>query len=292
MPWAYAGSAMIDLHTHSTASDGTMSPTELLAAAGAAGLSTVALTDHDTIAGWEEAVAASTAYGVALVRGIEISCAHRGTSLHLLAYLPDPFDAALVAELDHTRSSRVTRLQRMVELMAADGIPIGYADVLAQVDGPDTTVGRPHIADALVAKGIVPHRDTAFASYLGGRSPYYVSHYAPDAVRAVRLVRAAGGVPVMAHPFADARGRVVPDAVIEEMAWAGLGGLEVEHRDHSASQRARGHELARSLGLFTTGSSDFHGAGKQNRLGEHTTAPEVLAQIEAEASGRTEVVRP
>lgn len=283
---------MIDLHTHSTASDGTMSPTEVLAAARSAGLSTVALTDHDTIAGWEEAVAASTAYGVALVRGIELSCAHRGTSIHLLAYLPDPADPALVEELEQTRSSRVSRLQRMVELMAADGIPITYADVLGQVDGPDTTVGRPHIADALVAKGIVPHRDTAFAGFLGGGSPYYVSHYAPGAVRAVALVRAAGGVPVMAHPFAAARGRVVPDEVIEAMASAGLGGLEVEHRDHSAAQRTHGHELARSLGLFTTGSSDFHGTGKQNRLGEYTTTPEVLAQIEAEASSGIDVVRP
>ena len=283
---------MIDLHTHSTASDGTMSPTGVLAAARDAALTVVALTDHDTTAGWDEAVAASTAYGVGLVRGIEISCSHRGTPIHLLAYLPDPSDRGLVAELEHARSSRVTRLQRMVERMVAGGVPITYADVLAQVEGPDTTVGRPHIADALVAKGIVPHRDTAFVEYLSDARPYYVSHYAPDAVNAVRLVRGAGGVPVMAHPFAGLRGRLVSDDVIELMAAAGLGGLEVEHRDHTAAQRAHGHELARSLGMFTTGSSDFHGAGKQNLIGENTTAPEVLARIESEATSGIPVLRP
>ncbi len=283
---------MIDLHAHSTASDGTTSPTEVVAAARDAGLSTVALTDHDTTAGWDEAVGASTAYGVALVRGIEISCSHRGTSIHLLGYLPDPADEALAEELEHARRSRVTRLQRMVERMAAAGIPISYADVLGQVDGPETTVGRPHIADALVAKGVVPDRSSAFADYLSDRSPYFVSHYAPDPVAAVRLVRRAGGVPVMAHPFASARGRVVADSVIASMAGAGLGGLEVEHRDHTAQQRAHGHDLARSLGLFTTGSSDFHGEGKLNRLGEYTTSLEVLAQIEAEAVSGIRVVRP
>ncbi|MEO7070657.1 MAG: PHP domain-containing protein [Nostocoides sp.] len=283
---------MIDLHAHSNASDGTLSPTGVLAAARDAGLTTIALTDHDTTAGWDEAVTASAAYGVALVRGIEISCSHRGTSIHLLGYLPDPTNTALADELEHARNSRATRLQRMVERMAAAGIPISYADVLGQVEGPDTTLGRPHIADALVAKGVVPNRDSAFADYLGDGSPYFVSHYAPDPVTAVRLVRRAGGVPVMAHPFASARGRVVADSVIASMAAAGLGGLEVEHRDHTAEQRAHGHDLAGELGLFTTGSSDFHGEGKMNRLGEHTTSPEVLAQIEAEAAGCIRVVRP
>jgi predicted metal-dependent phosphoesterase TrpH len=267
----------IDLHTHSTASDGTDSPAELVRAARRAGLDVVAITDHDTTAGWAEAAAEAERLGIGLVRGIEISCAHRGTSIHLLGYLIDPTHPGLLAELEKTRVSRETRAQRIVERLARD-VPITYDEVLAQArDG--STIGRPHIADALVATGIVADRDVAFASYLRDDSPYFVSHYAPHVVEAVRLVREAGGVPVMAHPFAAARGRTVGDEVIEEMAAAGLGGLEVHHRDHSAEAVAHGDALASRLGLLVTGSSDYHGTGKLNQLGERTTPPETLARI-------------
>ncbi len=281
----------IDLHAHSTASDGTETPAQVVAAAAAAGLDVVALTDHDTTHGWAEAQAAVPSASVALVRGIEVSCERDGTSVHLLGYLTDPGHPGLSAELARSRESRGTRLRRMVELMAADGIPVTYAAVLAQVP-PGATPGRPHIADALLVQGVVGHRDEAFARWLGNDSPYYVRHYAPDPVRAVELVVEAGGVAVHAHPFTGTRGRTVPDRVVEEMAAAGLAGLEVDHRDHDEAARAHGRELAARLGLFVTGSSDYHGTGKHNRLGEHTTAPEVLAEIVDRSSGVTPVVWP
>ncbi|MEP6799920.1 MAG: PHP domain-containing protein [Lapillicoccus sp.] len=280
----------IDLHTHSTASDGTQPPAEVIRSAREAGLDVVALTDHDTTLGWDEAAEAALREGVALVRGIEISCERDGTSIHLLGYLTDPQAPGLTGEITKARAARVTRLERMVERMVAAGIPVTYAEVLAQVP-KGATPGRPHIADALVHKGVVAHRDEAFADWLSNDSPFYVSHYAPDPVLAVRLVVEAGGVAVQAHPFVRTAGRTVPDRLIEEMATAGLGGVEVYHRDHDDEARARGLALAERTGLFVTGSSDYHGAGKHNQLGENTTAPEVLAEIEQRASGVTPVVR-
>jgi predicted metal-dependent phosphoesterase TrpH len=184
----------------------------------------------------------------------------------------------------------VTRIDRMVALMAADGIPVTIEEVRAQA-GVGTTMGRPHIADALVASGFVRTRDEAFTDVLRNGSRYYVSHYAPDPVLAVQLVREAGGVPVMAHPFANGRGWTVDEEVIEEMAEAGLAGLEAHHRDHRPAEVLQAEELAARLGLFVTGSSDYHGAGKENQLGENTTAPTVLAQIEEQATSNTDVVR-
>ncbi|WP_409483617.1 PHP domain-containing protein [Arsenicicoccus dermatophilus] len=280
----------IDLHTHSAASDGTQHPADVVRSARAAGLDVVALTDHDTTSGWDEAAAAVGETGVTLVRGMEMSCSHRGTSIHLLSYLHDPADAALVAELARARESRQSRARRIVERLAVDFPELTYDAVLAQTrDG--ATIGRPHIADAMVALGIRRDRGAIFRDYLHDGSPYYVSYYAPDPVEAVRLVRAAGGVPVMAHPFAAKRGRVVEDAVIEAMAEAGLAGLEVDHRDHDERQRAHAAELTRALGIFRTGSSDYHGDGKLNRLGERTTSPDVLARIEEQATGMP-VLRP
>ncbi len=279
---------MIDLHTHSTASDGTDAPEEVMAAAARAGLAVVGLTDHDTAAGWDEAARAAARHGVALVRGAEISTTSSGISCHLLAYLYDPATPELAAELELTRSSRLTRLARMADLIGQD-YPITWQDVLDQT-GDGATVGRPHIADALVAAGVVTTRDQAFATILQPGSKYYVPHHSPDTLWAVRAVRAAGGVPVFAHPGASQRGRVVGEERIEELAAAGLGGLEVDHRDHDDATRRRLRDLAGALGLFVTGSSDYHGTGKPNRLGEHTTAPDVLARIEDE--GTLEVLRP
>ncbi len=286
----YAGAVAIDLHTHSSASDGTEAPAVVVQRAVEAGLSTVALTDHDTTLGWGEAADAARAHGIRLVRGIEVSCSRHHQSIHLLAYLPDPEHRALVAELARARDSRDTRLERMVGLMVDDGIEITMGEVRAAVkDG--ATAGRPHIADALVTAGIVAHRDEAFAKFLGNDSPYYVSHYAPDPVRAVELVRAAGGVPVIAHAWSGTRGRVVADALVEELEWAGLLGLEVHHRDHTPEAVRHLTDLAGSLDLLVTGSSDYHGDGKLNRLGENTTAPAVLEAIESLASGSA-VVEP
>lgn len=281
---------VIDLHTHSTVSDGTDSPSQLVAASAAAGLDVLAITDHDTFGGWAEAERAARAAGIALVRGIEISCHYHWSSLHLLGYLTDPADPALGAELQHARDSRATRLERMVERMTADGIPISYQQVLAHV-APGATPGRPHIADALIEAGVIDHRDEAFMDWLSEDSPYYVSHYAIDPVRAVRLVRAAGGVPVVAHPFARTRGTDLPDSFIAELAQAGLGGLEAYHRDHGPEEVLRAERLAAQYGLLLTGSSDYHGVGKRNRLAEHTTHPDVLDVIIDQASG-VEIVCP
>lgn len=278
----------IDLHTHSTASDGTERPSDVVAAASRAGLDAVALTDHDTTAGWDEAALAAREHGVALVRGTEVSARSHGTSVHLLSYLQDPAHPALLSEIEQTRAARLSRAQTMVGLLAED-YPVTWEDVVAQ-SGPDTVVGRPHIADALVALGVVPSRDAAFADLLTAQSRYYVPHHAPDAVDAVRAIRAAGGVPVFAHPGATCRGRIVPDEVFDELADAGLAGLEIGHRDHSPEQRTRLLGIAARLGLLVTGSSDYHGAGKLNQLGEHLTDPAVLDAIEEQ--GDSEVVRP
>lgn len=274
----------IDLHTHSTASDGTDSPSDLVRAAGAAGLDVVALTDHDSTHGWEEAVTARPA-GLTLVPGAELSCAYGGISLHLLAYLFDPAHPRLSAELERSRDDRLPRAREMVRRLAADGYPITWADVSGQVGRPGATVGRPHIADALVAAGAVPDRDRAFAEVLHSRSRYYVGHYAVDALQAVRLVVEAGGVAVFAHPLAARRGRVVSDDVIAAMAGAGLAGVEVDHRDHEEGDRHRLRGLAADLGLVPTGSSDYHGGGKPNRLGENTTDPDAYSALVARATG-------
>jgi 3',5'-nucleoside bisphosphate phosphatase len=268
---------LIDLHTHSTASDGTDSPEGVVEAAAAAGLDVVALTDHDTTIGWDAAAGAARRFGVTLVPGAEISAQVRGIGVHLLSYLHDPRDAALRAEIGRTRDDRVGRARRMVEAMSAD-LGIGWSDVAAQV-GPGATVGRPHLADALVALGVVGSRDEAFATVLHTRSPYYRRHYAPDAVEIVALVRAAGGVVVLAHPRAGRRGRVITPGDVADLAAAGLAGLEVDHRDNPEEDRRELRELARDLGLLVTGASDYHGTGKQNRIAEFTTAPEVLEEI-------------
>lgn len=279
----------IDLHAHSSASDGTDSPDQLLAAAATAGLDVVAITDHDTTAGWDEAAAAVPGSAVALVRGMEISCAVDGISVHLLSYLHDPGYAGLAEEVEAARDSRRHRARRMVDRLSED-FGVTWDDVLAHAR-PGASLGRPHMADALVRKGIVASRDEAFADILSSRSRYYIGHYAIDARRAIQLVRSAGGVPVMAHPLAHRRGRVVSDAVIAELAATGLGGIEVFHPDHDDGNVRHAAELARALDLLVTGSSDYHGTGKVNRLGDRMTEPAVLQQIEAQASG-VPVVRP
>jgi predicted metal-dependent phosphoesterase TrpH len=274
----------IDLHAHSNISDGTQPPAELLAAAAKARLDVVALTDHDTTAGWAEALTAARQHGVGLVPGMEISCkTSQGISVHLLCYLHDPGHDGLLDEITKAKDARLTRAERMVERLAED-YPLNWDDVSAHV-APGATIGRPHIADALVAAGIVGDRNEAFASILTSHSRYFVSHYAPDPVHAVELVRAAGGVPVFAHPLASARGRVVAPDIFHDMIDAGLLGLEVEHRDNPPEGRAWLRRLAQETGLLMTGSSDYHGAGKPNLLGENLTTPEALDRILAQGTG-------
>ncbi len=267
----------IDLHTHSSVSDGTETPSQLIRAAAASGLGTVALTDHDSTAGWFEAGEAAREVGITFIPGMELSTRVQYASIHLLAYLFDPTDAAIVVETARVRQARLTRAEQMVERIGAD-FALTWDDVVAQTT-PDATVGRPHIADALVARGHALTRSEAFAGILHLKSGYFQPHYAPDPLRAVRLIRAAGGVPVLAHPATRGVNQVVPEARLAQLVEAGLFGLELEHRENKPESKARLYELAARFGLAVTGSSDYHGDGKPNRLGENTTAPEVLERI-------------
>jgi len=329
----------IDLHTHSTASDGTDTPAELVRAAAAAGLDVLALTDHDTTGGWAEAVEALPR-GLTLLRGAELSCVSlpdppgtglpdrpgaglsdrpgagppdrpradlpdrpraglldrpgaglsepRGASarpvtLHLLAYLFDPGDPAFVAERRRLRESRLDRGRRIVELLAADGYPVDWPEVRELAAGG--AVGRPHIARALVRAGVVSTVDEAFGRLLRTGSPYYVPKADIEVLAAIRMVRAAGGVPVFAHPLARRRDRVVSDEVIRAMAAAGLAGLEADHPDQDPADREHLRGLATELGLFVTGSSDYHGTNKVVRLGQETTSVAACERLVEQATG-------
>jgi predicted metal-dependent phosphoesterase TrpH len=275
----------IDLHCHSTASDGTLTPAELIRAGRAAGLEVMAITDHDTTGGWAQAASARPP-GLRLVRGAELSCRWHGVrpaiALHLLAYLFDPGEPRLAADLTRLRTDREQRAERIVSLLRADGVDISWPEVHGYAAGG--SVGRPHIAQALIRAGLVRSTDEAFASrWLGSR--YFVPKADLDVFEAVRAVREAGGVPVFAHPRATKRGRVVPDRLIADLAAAGLVGLEADHEDHTPAERAEIRDLATSLGLVVTGSSDFHGRHKTVRLGAFLTAPEAYEKIVAAASG-------
>lgn len=274
----------IDLHAHSNVSDGTETPAGVMASAAKAGLDAVALTDHDSTDGWDQAATAARQHGIALVPGMEISCrTDRGISVHLLSYLHDPGHQGLLEEITKSKDARLTRAEHMVSLLSED-YPLTWDDVIHHV-APGATVGRPHIADALVAAGVVSDRTEAFTSILTSHSRYFVQHYAPDPALAVELVRAAGGVPVFAHPVASSRGRIVGDTTYRDMIDAGLLGVEVYHRDNPEEGRVFLRDLAAQHGLLITGSSDYHGTGKPNLLGENTTTPEVLAWIEDLATG-------
>ena len=273
----------IDLHTHSSVSDGTESPSELVEAAVAAGLDVVALTDHDSTAGWTSAFVAAEGTGITVVPGLELSTQLDYASVHVLGYLVDPDDPALSAETARIREERLHRAEAMVERIAAD-YDLDWDDVVAQTT-PGATVGRPHIADALVARGHVPDRTAAFESILHWRGGYYRPHEAPPPVVGVRLIAEAGGVPVIAHPGTRGPERVLAGRRMRELVDAGLFGVEVDHRDHNPATRARWTAIASKYGLVATGSSDYHGLGKPNRLGENTTDPEVYAAILARGTG-------
>ena len=277
-----------DLHAHSTVSDGTETPARLMEQAAAAGLWGVALTDHDSTSGWAEAAAAVPATGVVLIPGMELSTRDGFMSVHMLAYLIDPLDMTLLAETARIRESRMTRAEEIVRRIGRD-YELSWDDVLAQT-AEGTTIGRPHIADALIARGHVPTRSAAFAGILHPRSGYAQPHYAPDPLTGVRLIRAAGGVPVLAHPGTRGAERVIAPERLKRFVDAGLFGLEVDHPENRDDAKPRLRELAQRFGLAITGSSDYHGAGKPNRLGECRTAPDVVERIIAEGTGATPVM--
>jgi predicted metal-dependent phosphoesterase TrpH len=272
-----------DMHTHSNASDGTSPPAEVMRRAAAAGLDLIALTDHDTVAGHAEAAAALPP-GLSLVPGMEMSTLRDGTSVHVLAYLFDPAEPELAAECAAIRSARVDRARATVDRLAALGAPVTWEQVTA-IAGRGV-VGRPHIARALTEAGVVTSPDQAFTpEWIGSGGRAYVGRYAPDPVRAVALISGAGGVAVLAHPLAEARGRYGTDELITELAGAGLAGLEVDHPSHEPDDREHLRELAGRLGLIASGGSDDHGELTGHRLGCDTIAPENYQQLVSRATG-------
>jgi predicted metal-dependent phosphoesterase TrpH len=289
----------VDLHTHSLISDGTDTPAELVANAAAAGLAVVALTDHDTFDGLPEAMGAGERIGIEVVPGLELSCSREHQSVHLLAYGADPADPALAEEMSLVRDGRTGRLRPVLIKLAELGVPVSEEEVLAFV-GSSPSVGRPHIADALVAAGHVKDRKEAFDRFLADGGPAHVSRYAIDIGRGVDLVHGAGGVAVIAHPWGRGREQLLPPSVLTELVVEhGLDGIEVDHQDHDAAARAGLRQLADRLGVLATGSSDYHGSGKVDHdLGVNTTDPDTYARLRAlmeqrapdpsvEATGRT-----
>ncbi|MFI5561713.1 PHP domain-containing protein [Amycolatopsis japonica] len=285
----------IDLHAHSTASDGTDSPAGLVAAAAKAGLDVVAITDHDTTAGWAPAAEALPP-GLTLVPGAELSTISvdpvtgRHISVHLLAYLFDPESAAVVAEQTRLRSERRWRLRVMAERMAADGLPVDPDEVMSLLP-EDGSAGRPHLAQALVRAGVVSSVNEAFASYLGNGSGYFVARQDTLVEDAIDMIAEAGGVTVIAHPFAYTRGATISVDVLAGLAGHGLTGVEVDHPNHDEETRVRLHGLAGELGLVRTGSSDYHGTNKTIDLGDETTDPLALEELVARSTGYQVVTR-
>lgn len=254
----------IDLHTHSAVSDGTDSPTGLVMAAVEARLQVVALTDHDTFEGLREALAAGQRFGIHVLPGLEMSCTRSGTEVHLLGYGCRVDDEALEAELERIRSSRQGRLLRMIQALQGAGIDIEADDVRAQAGAADS-VGRPHVADAMIAKGYAADRDEAFRDWLNPGRPGYVRRYSCELGRAVDLIHGAGGAAVLAHPWARGAAEVLSAGTIADLAERHqLEGIEVDHQDHTADQRSLLFDLGARLGLIRTGSSDYHGTGKKN----------------------------
>ena len=276
---------MIDLHTHTTCSDGTDTPRELVNKAIVQGLAVLGISDHDTTSGWAEATE-SLRGSLKLALGSEISClTNDGVSVHMLGLLFDPEHEEMQRVLEETRDGRLPRMRKMIEKMRAEGIDISIQDVeLAMPSG--ATMGRPHLADALVAKKIVKSRDEAFVNLLHNESRFYVSHAAPTPVEAIALIRRAGGVAVIAHPFASLRGQILTPEDFSELVAAGLNGIEVDHRDQNPDERAMLRVIAQELDLVITGSSDYHGTGKLNSLAENHTSREQWEKLESQSNTR------
>jgi predicted metal-dependent phosphoesterase TrpH len=270
----------IDLHTHSNRSDGTDPVDVLIARAKRDGLDVIALTDHDTADGWAEGRRAAEDLAVGFVPGIEISCKLNGISVHLLGYLLDPSYEPLAQELSTVRDGRTDRIPSIVARINALGVDLTVDEVLAQATGTPS-VGRPHVADALVARGTVADRGEAFDRFLADGRPGHVSHYAIDPGRAIDLVREAGGVPIIAHPWGRSSHKVINEETIARfVAEHGLAGIEVDHQDHSPTSRTALRRIAENLGIIYTGSSDHHGAGKiDHELGVNSTEPEQFEKL-------------
>jgi predicted metal-dependent phosphoesterase TrpH len=280
----------IDLHTHSTRSDGLDTPSQLVASAAKAGINVLALTDHDTVSGWDEARTKAIELGIGFVPGIEVTSVSDierfgrtiRISVHLLAYLPDPNHEALALVLGDTVATREARARAIVDKLAQE-LPISWEMVMDHLD-KGATIGRPAIADTLVTMKVVSNRSEAFDYYLATDGPFYVSHSTVSTVEAIELIGKAGGVSVIAHPLKGVGPNTSPEDLpldhFEEMISKGLSGIEVYHRDVPEAARSWLLDLASKHNMIVTGSSDYHGvAGKPNQLGENTTSQEMLDRI-------------
>ncbi|MGA8994989.1 MAG: PHP domain-containing protein [Nocardioidaceae bacterium] len=270
----------IDLHTHSDRSDGTEPPAALVRRAHDEGIAVLGITDHDTTEGWDEAVEAAERVGLRLVLGIEVSCTFAGSGVHLLAYLPDPTHEPLQAELQRVLDGRTSRLPATLERLRGLGVDIDESDVRRVSQGTAAT-GRPHVADALVSLGVVRDRYEAFERFLGPQGPAYVGRYAADLETMLGTVAAAGGVSVLAHPWASRHDHTALDqAGLAGLRDLGLAGVEVDHEDHAPATRRRLRAVAERLDLVVTGASDHHGSGKVGHdLGCNTTEPAQLERL-------------
>ena len=281
---------MIDLHTHTTCSDGSDTPLALIKKAASSGITVLGVTDHDSTSGWAEATA-SLHGNLKLALGAEVSClTEDNVSVHMLGLLFDGENKPLQQLLSDCRDTRIPRMKKMIENLQGAGYEITLEDVAAATP-EGATLGRPHLADALVAKKIIKSRDEAFTDLLHNESPFYVSHFAPTPEDTIRAIRAAGGVAVIAHPFASRRGQTLSPETFTSLVDAGLNGIEVFHRDQSEDERSQLIEIARALDLVITGASDYHGTGKLNQLGENTTTAAEWERLESLADQRRVVSR-
>ena len=263
----------IDLHTHSNKSDGTDTPTELIQNAIKANLDVVALTDHDSISGWDEAALAAEGQ-IELIKGVEMSTEYKGVSIHLVGYNIDPNNTDLLAEFEKLLNERDNRTPQIIKNLNKLGIGISAADVARQSTNA-VAAGRPHIADALVELGVVSNRKEAFDLYLAEGKPGYADRYSTEIFRALELIANAGGKSVIAHPWSKSSVDVVTPEMLRQLVAAGLNGIEADHNDHSPAQRAALKAIAKELGVVYTGSSDYHGTGKiESGLGCNLTEPD------------------
>jgi len=269
---------VIDLHLHTTASDGALAPAALVARAAAAGITTLAVTDHDTTGGLAEARLAAAASGLRLVNGIEITAVEGSRDVHVLGYFFDPADAALRSFLKAQREDRIRRVREMAEQLAVLGVAIDPDPIVREGLATGRSVGRPHVAAALLAAGHVTTRDEAFDRFLENGRPAFIPRRGASPDEVVSIISNAGGVASLAHP-----GLAGMDAIIARLRDAGLHALEVRHTDHDAATEARYRVLAAQLGLAVSAGSDFHDDSGRRRcaLGEITLTGAEFAALEA-----------
>lgn len=268
----------VDLHVHTTASDGTATPVEVVVMAKSLGLGAIAITDHDTLEGIEPALDAGRLHKIEVIPGIELGSEHGGEEIHILGYLVELHNREFLEKLTLFRDTRVHRMEKMVKKLQELGLPVALDRVTA-ISGSGS-LGRPHLAAALVEAGIVKTTSEAFDRYIGTGRPAYIPRYKLEPVEAVRLIRAAGGAPVLAHPGLNNSARLV-----EELIEAGLAGLEAYHPAHSWEQASYYHRLAVEHGLIVTGGSDYHGPGHNagNRLGSDTVPYSVIDELKQQS---------